>query len=115
MTRLPLADSLIPLYLTTLLFPSSMRLTTRSAALALAGAAVLAGFVPSALAHGDEADMNVAMSSAIPGPEPDGATDAPSYFSHPDHRGLMFAHIGFMALAWIFVLPIGKNAMCIDY
>ncbi len=32
----------------------------------------------------------------------------PSYFDHPEHSGLMFAHIAFMVLAWIVLLPIGE-------
>ena len=31
-----------------------------------------------------------------------------SYFSYPDHGGLMMAHIVAMIVAWCFILPIGK-------
>ncbi|KAI5460251.1 hypothetical protein BGZ63DRAFT_386828 [Mariannaea sp. PMI_226] len=30
----------------------------------------------------------------------------PSYFSHPDHVGAIYAHIALMTLAWVFILPI---------
>lgn len=31
-----------------------------------------------------------------------------TYFSYPDHEGLLMAHIVFMTLAWVIVLPIGE-------
>ena len=30
-----------------------------------------------------------------------------SYFTYANHSGLMLAHIAFMTLGWLFVLPIG--------
>ncbi|KAL6852848.1 hypothetical protein ACO1O0_007396 [Amphichorda felina] len=30
----------------------------------------------------------------------------PTYFSHPGYAGLMYAHIGLMVVAWVFVLPV---------
>ena len=30
-----------------------------------------------------------------------------SYFAYTDHAGLMMAHIVFMTVGWLFVLPIG--------
>ena len=32
----------------------------------------------------------------------------PTYFAHPDHVGVIYAHIALMTLAWVFVLPVGK-------
>ena len=43
---------------------------------------------------------NVTVNSTVP--------VLPSYFSHSDFSGLMLAHIAFMAIAWVFILPIGK-------
>ena len=34
--------------------------------------------------------------------------DDPNYFRLEAYSGLMVAHIGFMILAWFFVLPVGK-------
>jgi len=31
-----------------------------------------------------------------------------TYFAHPEHGGIMLAHIVLMTVAWFFVLPIGK-------
>jgi hypothetical protein len=31
-----------------------------------------------------------------------------SYWLWPEHRGLLYAHIGIMAISWGFVLPMGK-------
>ncbi|KAJ6439962.1 integral membrane protein [Purpureocillium lavendulum] len=30
----------------------------------------------------------------------------PTYFAHPDHSALIYAHIALMVLAWIFALPV---------
>lgn len=35
-------------------------------------------------------------------------TIQPSYFRHPHYASWMYAHIAFMILAWIIVLPIGE-------
>lgn len=32
----------------------------------------------------------------------------PSYAGLSTHSGMMMAHIGLMALAWFFILPVGK-------
>ncbi len=71
---------------------------------ALASVAVL-GLVPTALAHGD--DMNMEKSEAdMPLPEDQ---YPPTYFALADHRGAIYAHIGLMVLAWVFMLPTGKT------
>lgn len=33
--------------------------------------------------------------------------DHPTYFLHNEHSGLMLAHIGFMVIAWVIILPLG--------
>jgi hypothetical protein len=39
-----------------------------------------------------------------------GTVDVPiNYFRHPEHTWLLFGHIILMAIAWIFVLPIGTD------
>lgn len=32
----------------------------------------------------------------------------PTYFALADHAGIMYAHIGLMVLAWVFLLPGGE-------
>ncbi|KYK56680.1 hypothetical protein DCS_03682 [Drechmeria coniospora] len=34
------------------------------------------------------------------------SSHGPSYFSHPDHAGLIYAHIALMVLSWVGVLPV---------
>ncbi|OIW26924.1 hypothetical protein CONLIGDRAFT_581735 [Coniochaeta ligniaria NRRL 30616] len=38
-------------------------------------------------------------------PKPEPESYPPTYFSHPEHQGLMYAHIAFMTVAWILLLP----------
>ncbi|KAF3763698.1 hypothetical protein M406DRAFT_293326 [Cryphonectria parasitica EP155] len=76
-----------------------------------ASAVLFLGFLlPAVLAHGgdENMDMGDSMDSmAIDGDEPSpGAEYPPSYFTHPEHRGVLVAHIGFMVLAWVVVLPL---------
>lgn len=35
----------------------------------------------------------------------------PTYFSHPEYAGLIYAHIVLMSLAWIIILPLGKYVL----
>lgn len=87
-----------------------------------ASVAVLLGLVlPTVLAHGDDessamnmdmgmdmdmgADSGMQMGSEDPAPEVD---YPPSYFSHQEHRAVLVAHIGFMIVAWLVVLPLCK-------
>ncbi|KAH8195763.1 hypothetical protein TruAng_010065 [Truncatella angustata] len=83
-----------------------MRSTTRSALSLLAATAVLSA-LPTGYAHGDDngamdmgMDMNVEESNPNPG------SYAPTYFTHPEHRGLIYTHIALMTLGWLVVLPI---------
>ncbi|KAF4983820.1 hypothetical protein FZEAL_857 [Fusarium zealandicum] len=75
--------------------------------------ALIVALLPVVLAHGgghDEAHdgMDMAMSHG------DNATETPkdnseypgTYFSHPDHVGVIYAHIVLMVLSWVFVLPV---------
>ncbi|KND90904.1 putative membrane protein C3B8.06 [Tolypocladium ophioglossoides CBS 100239] len=45
--------------------------------------------------HGNESALSM-----------DQADYPPTYFAHPDHVGLVCAHIALMVLAWVFVLPV---------
>lgn len=92
---------------------------------ALVIVALVLAIVPVILAHGDDEGMNMEMESssgldmteALPqainattNSTTDGAAIVykPTYFAHPEHAGLMYAHILLMTLAWIFALPVGK-------
>ena len=81
---------------------------------ALAPGVVLATFVALSTAQGDRA-MNMVSGDTTPSTN---ATldpnrnydffDDPNYFRLEAYSGWMVAHIGFMILAWFFVLPIGR-------
>lgn len=88
-----------------------MRLVARSALYLLAAAAVL-GFVPTALAHGDEMDMDMGHGAEPPKPGPD--SYPPTYFAHPEYTGVIYAHICLMAVAWVVVLPIGEEDILLN-
>lgn len=87
-------------------------ITTRPLLAALAGAAVLGLLVPTALAHGgDEGGHGghggMEMTDADkPKPEEEYPL---TYFAHPDHKTAIYAHIALMVLAWVFILPVGKE------
>ncbi len=104
--------------------PAPMKARAASLLPLLAGVAVLC-LVPTALAHGEEHEhANVNNSSSgggmpgMPGMNGMTASDAdkplpedqypPTYFSHPDHKAAIWAHIAVMVLAWVFALPAGK-------
>lgn len=88
-----------------------MRLATISALRVASAAALLGLLVPTVLGHGDDEAMDMDMGSGrtfsgnASQPEPE---FVPSYFAHPEHRGVLLGHIGLMVLAWVFVLPLGK-------
>lgn len=67
--------------------------------------------VPTVLGHGDDEAMDMDMGSGATfsgnAPQPE-AELVPSYFAHPEHRGILLAHIGLMVLAWVLILPLGK-------
>lgn len=73
------------------------------------GFVILAG-LPIALAHGSDDAANTSHSDhasmSMPNMEP--MPDIPSYFSHPEHSGLMYAHIVLMVISWVILMPLGK-------
>ena len=81
-------------------------------------ALLLLGAVPLALAHGDESDesgmsgtgakMAHLTSASLVAAWNSSKVEQQSYFTYPNHGGLMLAHIGLMIVAWFFVLPIGE-------
>jgi hypothetical protein len=77
--------------------------------------AALLGLASLAIAHGHDEDSNMNMvepSMARPTiTSGANATVPQTYFRHGEHSGLMMAHIFFMSIAWIFVLPIGKQLL----
>ncbi len=55
--------------------------------------------------HGDAESMDMGMNTDMDKPQDE---YPPTYFAHAPHAGLMYAHIGLMVVAWVFVLPVGK-------
>lgn len=87
---------------------------TRPAFHLLAAATVLGALLPAVLAHGDDGmnmdgEMGGAMNMSAPQPENDAQEYPPNYFSHPEYRGILFAHIALMVSGWVFVLPLGES------
>jgi hypothetical protein len=75
----------------------------------------LLGLIHLVAAHGhdDHEDSGMPAMDNMPSSTPGPASGAwlnrpPSYWSLSDHSGIMFAHIGIMIVAWVFVLPVGK-------
>ena len=66
--------------------------------------ALIALALPTVLAHGGGHE-GVTGEADTPKDE---SEYPPTYFSLADHAGLMYAHIGLMTLAWVFILPVGK-------
>ena len=85
-----------------------MRSPTRRSVFFLASYAVILGLVPRALGHGDDME-GMDMSPPANQPPPDDGGYPPTYFAHPEHRGLIFAHIALMVASWIFMLPVGES------
>ncbi|KAK1968582.1 hypothetical protein LY78DRAFT_573912 [Colletotrichum sublineola] len=73
-------------------------------------AILVLGLVPLVLAHDTHQDgvagTNMNMSHATEEPKPDSNSYPPTYFGLADHAGIMYAHIGAMVCAWVFVLPV---------
>lgn len=78
--------------------------------LALASLATLAlVHIPVVLAHGGEEMMDMPESHEQNGTDEvpaEGADYPPTYFAHPEHVALLYAHIVLMVLAWVFALPV---------
>jgi hypothetical protein len=53
--------------------------------------------------------MDGAMDMGAQQPENDAQEYPPNYFSHPEYRGVLVAHIALMVLGWVFVLPLGES------
>lgn len=94
-----------------------MRSITVSALRVASAIAVLGLLVPTAFGHGDDneamgmemgMDMSSGMTSGGNATQPE-AHFPPSYFAHPEHRGILLGHIGLMVLGWVFLLPLGKS------
>ncbi|KAK8022628.1 hypothetical protein PG993_013395 [Apiospora rasikravindrae] len=78
-----------------------MARSTTTTVLSLLATAAILGALPAVLAHGDDEGEMAA-------PQEDQKLESypPTYFSHPEHQGVMYAHIILMVLGWVFVLPI---------
>jgi len=88
-----------------------MRSPTRHAVFLLASPAALLALIPFALGHGDEMggmDGGMGMGMTTDQPQPEDGSYPPTYFTHPEHKGIIYAHIALMVVSWIFVLPVGE-------
>lgn len=89
---------------------TSSPITSRMSSLRWSAAAVLLQLAATVRAHGHDGGMQgMDMVDDRPEPEEDvhDPYNDPSYAGLSAHSGLMLAHIAFMVLAWIFVLPVG--------
>ncbi|KAF4463578.1 YTP1 [Fusarium albosuccineum] len=74
-------------------------------ALSRTSAALVLALLPVVLAHGDDHERDGDMGHGTDKPQDD--SEYPdTYFSHPDHVGVIHAHIALMVLSWVFVLPV---------
>jgi hypothetical protein len=64
------------------------------------------GLVSAVVAHGDD-EMDMKMGAADQ-PHPEDAYP-PTYFALRDHSNIIYAHMGLMTVAWVFMLPPGKT------
>lgn len=72
-------------------------------------ALALAAALPVVLAHGGDGGMHMDGGDMETDNIPKEEQQYPeTYFSHAEHAGLMYAHIVFMTLAWVFALPVGR-------
>lgn len=58
-------------------------------------------------------DMDGAMDMGADEPLPEDQYP-PTYFSHSEHRALLFTHISLMVLGWVVMLPLGKLAVWLE-
>ena len=80
-------------------------------------AAALLALAPLVLSHGHDDDTSKGMdmsssSTTAPTVTPTMTADLTSelsYFSFPDYKAWIWAHIALMIIAWCFVAPIGMN------
>jgi hypothetical protein len=60
--------------------------------------------------HGMDMGHTVSSASAPAATAAVAEPEAPhNYFSFPDHRGFLYAHIFTMMVAWVFVMPMGER------
>ena len=52
-------------------------------------------------------DMGMTMSESYNVSESNPIDLLPTYWTWPEHRGLLYGHIILMVLAWVFILPVG--------
>ena len=68
------------------------------------------------LAHGHGMELNETHDAVSIDAAAETATDyADSYFSHSEHAALIYTHIAFMVVAWVFILPIGRFLFAVRY
>lgn len=84
-----------------------MPLATTRTALSLLAATAALSLVPAVAAHGGhqesgESGMDMDMKDEKLDSYP------VTYFSHPEHQTVMYAHVALMSLAWVIVLPVGE-------
>jgi hypothetical protein len=83
-------------------------------------AAALLALAPVILAHGDDEDMDMggmgmdmsSSHSAAPTATPTMTADIVpelSYFSYPDYKVWIWAHVAVMVVAWCLIAPIGMK------
>lgn len=75
--------------------------------------ALLLGLASAVVAHGGDEEMNMKMgNSAVVSPAASSSAEgqAPNtYFRYGEHSGILMAHIFLMTIAWVFILPIGRQ------
>ncbi|CAG9956121.1 unnamed protein product [Clonostachys rosea f. rosea IK726] len=77
-------------------------------ALVLAVAAAL----PLVLAHGGDGGHGMHGNGSMEADMPkDESEYPPTYFAHPEHRGLIVGHIALMTIGWVLILPVGAAVM----
>ena len=57
-------------------------------------------------------DMDGGMDMSADQPPPTDDEYPPSYFSHSEHRAVLFTHIALMVLGWVVILPLGESDGC---
>jgi hypothetical protein len=78
-------------------------------------AAALLALAPLVRSHGDDDDMSMGMDMSSSLPMAPTATPTMtadltselSYFSYPDYKAWIWAHIALMIISWCFIAPIG--------
>ncbi|OCK84378.1 integral membrane protein [Lepidopterella palustris CBS 459.81] len=80
----------------------------RVSSLFLATVALLLGVLHLVAAHGTDHDgEKMGMGEEAPAAPPKVHERPMSYWSYPEHAGLMYVHIALMMAAWVVMLPVG--------